>query len=131
MLYVRMLGTFGVNCADRTVRLSTRKVAGLLVLLAMKPGTAISRPRLAAMLWPESGETAARTSLRQGLAALRRDLGDTDGALIQTEADTVRLVPGLATSDVDQLETCLSRVDGVLEAARLYAGDFLDGCHVG
>lgn len=127
MLHVRMLGTFGVECTGRTVRLSTRKVAGLLALLAMKPGDAVSRPRLAAMLWPESGETAARTSLRQGLTALRRDLGDTDGALIQTEADTVRLVPGLATSDVEQLETCLSRADGILEAARLYAGDFLDG----
>src|SRR5690242_19843444 len=107
MLHVRMLGAFGVDCVGRTVRLSTRKVAGLLALLAMRPGTPVPRLRLAAMLWPESGEAAARTSLRQGLAALRRDLGDADGALIQAEADTVRLAPELATSDVDRLETCL------------------------
>ena len=127
MLHVRVLGAFSADCAGRTVRFSTRKVAGLLALLAIRPGAAIPRARLAALLWPESGETAARTSLRQGLAALRRDLGDTDGRLIQSEADAIRLAPDLAASDVARLETCLGLPDGILEAAALYGGDLLDG----
>ena len=55
MLRVRMLGGFGAECAGRQVRFSTRKVAALLALLALRPGAAVPRARLAAMLWPESG----------------------------------------------------------------------------
>jgi TolB-like protein len=131
MLHVRMLGVFSADCAGRPIRFSTRKVAGLLALLVIRPGAAVSRTRLTAMLWPESGESAARTSLRQGLAALRRDLGDTEGLLIRTDADTIRLPPELATSDAAQLETCLAAPNGVFEAARLYTGDLLDGFDAG
>jgi DNA-binding SARP family transcriptional activator len=65
VLRVRMLGGLSAECAGRPVRFSTRKVATLLALLALRPGAAVPRARLAATLWPESGEGAARTSLRR------------------------------------------------------------------
>ncbi len=75
MLRVRMLGGFGADRAGRPVRFSTRKVAALLALLALRPGAVVPRARLAAMLWPESGEGAARTSLLSVADRLRSACG--------------------------------------------------------
>lgn len=127
MLHVRMLGMFSATCAGHQVRFSTRKVAGLLALLATEPGKPVSRARLSAMLWPDSAESAARTSLRQGLAALRRDLGEAGASLIQSDSDMISLSAAQVDSDVARLEACLAAPDQLTEAARLYAGDLLDG----
>lgn len=47
-----------------------RKAAGLLAFLALEGPT--RRSRLAGLLWPDSGDTRARTNLRQALARLKR-----------------------------------------------------------
>lgn len=127
MLQIRMLNGLDVAKAGRPVRFSTRKVAALLALLAIRPGVAVPRARLAAMLWPESSEAAARTSLRQALTALRRDLGDTEGALIRTEGDGIMLPTDSVESDVARLEAALAGRSRLQDAAALHAGDLLDG----
>ena len=48
----------------------------LLALLAAAPGCRASRDRLVALLWPESGESAARRLLNVALHALRKHLGE-------------------------------------------------------
>jgi DNA-binding SARP family transcriptional activator len=123
MLRVRLLGGLDAECAGRPLRLPTRKVAGLLALLAFRPEAALPRARLAAMLWPDSDEAASRTSLRQALAALRRELGD----LLHVAGDAVFLE---AESDVARLEAALAAGD-VLAAAALHAGTLLDGLDLG
>lgn len=131
MLRVRMLGGFGAECSGRQVRFSTRKVAALLALLALRPGTAVPRARLAAMLWPEAAEGAARTSLRQGLATLRRDLGDAEGRILRAEGDAMLLPAELVDCDAARLEAVLAAPGVAAEIAALYAGDLLDGLDAG
>ena len=50
----------------------TRKAQALLAYVAMPPGHAHPRDKLASLLWGSTVETTARTSLRQTLYALRR-----------------------------------------------------------
>lgn len=52
------------------------KVRALLVYLACEAHRSHSRDELAAMLWPDSNNIAARKSLRQALAILRVVIGD-------------------------------------------------------
>ncbi|MBX3620034.1 MAG: AAA family ATPase [Rhizobacter sp.] len=73
----------------------------LLAWLALEGATA--RPRLAALLWPDSDAVAARNSLRQRLFRLRQQLGTE----LVTGDDTLALAPGV---DHD-----LGAADGVLE----------------
>ena len=62
------------------------KALGLLAYLVLEPGVH-SRENLAALLWGESGDEAARASLRQALLHLREALGDT----LHTDRGTVTI----------------------------------------
>ncbi|HEU4829291.1 MAG TPA: AAA family ATPase, partial [Gemmatimonadales bacterium] len=63
------------------------KAIGLLAYLALEPGPH-SRETLAALLWGESGDEAARASLRQALLHLRDALGEA----ILADRASVRIV---------------------------------------
>src|SRR6516162_6833052 len=52
------------------VPLSTKKVGALLTYLALHPGQAQARPKLATLLWGDRSEVQARESLRQALTLL-------------------------------------------------------------
>ena len=47
------------------IPLSTKKAGALLAYLALHPGRARARPKLAALLWGNRTEVQARDSLRQ------------------------------------------------------------------
>jgi predicted ATPase/DNA-binding SARP family transcriptional activator len=109
-------------------KLETRKGEALLAFLARRPGEAHERERLAAMFWGEHDEQAARHSLRQALASLRRSF-DTRADLLQSERETVSIAADAVEVDVAAFEE-LSKNDDApqLETAlRLYRGPFLDG----
>lgn len=55
--------------------LRSRKGYWLLALLALRAGREVERTWLLAALWPDSPESAARTSLRTSLKDLRCALG--------------------------------------------------------
>lgn len=131
MLRVRMLGGLRVEHAGRPIRFSTRKVAALLALLALHPGVASPRARLAATLWPEAPNAAARTNLRQALAALRRDLGDTDNQIVQSDGDSILVQTKFVECDAARLEAALASSGGAMQAASLFAGDLLEGLDSG
>ena len=68
-----LLGGFQLRSADgRDFALSTRKDRLLLTYLALNGGRALARDRLAGLLWGDRGETQARDSLRQSVAAIRQ-----------------------------------------------------------
>ena len=67
-----LLGHGQLTCTGVTVRLE-RKTAALFAYLALEGPT--SRSKLAGLLWPESSEDAARSSLRQRLYRLRSSVG--------------------------------------------------------
>jgi hypothetical protein len=60
-------------------------------VLALHPGEPVSRDRLAALLWPESDQQAARGSLRMALLALRRVLDPVDPDLIRATNESIML----------------------------------------
>src|SRR5262249_60363787 len=100
-LILKLLGGFRayLDSAD-PLSFPTRKAQALLAYLAMPPGSAHSRDKLATLLWGSTVETTARTSLRQTLYALRKGLQAADTQLLRVDGDTVSLRPGLVTVDV-------------------------------
>ncbi|HYE49643.1 MAG TPA: BTAD domain-containing putative transcriptional regulator [Azospirillaceae bacterium] len=128
---ITLLGGFSVRGPDGApLALPTRKAEALLALLALRPGSALTRDRVAGLLWPASAEPQARGSLRQTLAQLRRCLPD--GA-VEAVGDSLRLDPALATSDTARLEAALAANEpqGPAAVAGLYAGRLLADFPVG
>ena len=125
LLLVQLLGGFEVRGVDgRDVTPASRKACGLLACLALPPGIAWSRDRLAAVFWSDRGEAQARGSVRQALTDLRHTLGP--AASLQIARDTVMLDPAAATVDAIDFEQAV-RAGDLERAAMLYRGDLLDG----
>lgn len=133
-LQVKLLGGFeaSLESGDR-IALKGRKPRALLALLAISPGTAVSREKLTSLLWSDRGDEQARGSLRQALAELRRALGDNDGARLKADRDNLTLDPESTVCDAVELEElAVGEGRGGLErAAELYRGDLLDGIGIG
>ena len=101
---LELLGGFQLYSADREpIILTARKSRGLLAYLALDMRRAHARDRLAALLWPDSGEMQARTSLRQALTAVRRALGEGADALIAADVETVALAPDAVHAGRDRV----------------------------
>ncbi|HEY6645179.1 BTAD domain-containing putative transcriptional regulator [Povalibacter sp.] len=129
-LVLQLLGRFAVrDTAGMEIRITSRKGRALLAFLAAGAGQAHSRDRLAALLWEEADEELARTSLRQALAAVRKVLpADTQSALV-SDADSLRLEPGLINTDIAQLRRSLSMGTrtALQDGLTHHRGDFLEG----
>src|SRR5262249_25172902 len=132
-LTLTLLGGFRARL-DPGVRLAlpTRKAQALLAYLAVPPGPAHPRDKLANLLWGSTKEATARTSLRQTLYALRRSLRDTDSQPLRVDAETVSLDPAAVAVDVGEFERQASEGTpaALVEAAAVYQGDFLEGLTV-
>jgi DNA-binding SARP family transcriptional activator len=114
---IRMLGELEVRVGGRVVELPGRKVQALLARLARRPGEAVPRATLAALLWPDRGDEQARGSLRQAVAALRRALGDD---ALAAGADVLALHPQVVSSDVAAFEAAPADPER-------FSGPFLEG----
>jgi DNA-binding SARP family transcriptional activator len=112
--------------AGVAIPLAARKAAALLAYLALHPGRPQSRERLAGLFWEGSAEAQARTSLRQALALLRRDVPGFRAAL-RAAGDAVALRPGWAGTDVAAFEAAAAAPDLLARAASLYRGELLAG----
>lgn len=99
-----------------------RKVLALLAFLARHPGRPIRRERVADLLWGTVPGGTARQSLRQALSELREVLG---GALV-ADAETVTLMPGAVTTDLEWFEQEV-RAGRWAAAAGRWQGEFLPG----
>ncbi|HUT48436.1 MAG TPA: BTAD domain-containing putative transcriptional regulator, partial [Alphaproteobacteria bacterium] len=128
-LDITLLGGFAAKADGAPLALPTRKAEALLAFLALKPGVARRRERIAATLWPRSGEAQARGSLRQTLTTIRKALQPAGVAGIISDGDTLHLDPEGVSVDAARLDAALA--DGsaaeLARAAELYAGDLLDG----
>ena len=129
-LSVTLLGGFQARLySGQALALPTRKAQALLAYLALPPGQAHPRDKLAALLWGGIREESARASLRQALFSMRRALGADAATMLRQEGEA--LVLDAAASDVDVMHFA----DAVKEAspaslaraADLYRGDLLAG----
>jgi TolB-like protein/DNA-binding SARP family transcriptional activator/cytochrome c-type biogenesis protein CcmH/NrfG len=129
-LRLTLLGGFEARSASGArLDIPIRKAQGLLAYLALQPGKAVPREKLAGLLWSERGETQAQGSLRQTLTVLRKALApveppalviDRNSVALDPEAvevDAVRFLQLIDAGDPDDLEAVIG----------LYQGDLLDG----
>ena len=125
---LQLLGGFKAQIeAGLEIVIPARKGRALLAILAVSPSGAASREKLAALLWSDRGEDQARSSLRQTLTVLRKELGMTGANLLVADDQRVELARG--TMDIDAVSiVSLSKSNDVLSlrrAANLYQGEFL------
>jgi predicted ATPase/DNA-binding SARP family transcriptional activator len=126
MLEIRTFGGFSLGVDSRTVQdIGSRKAEAILVYLAMEART-LNRNVLKTLLWPESSEEHASTSLRVELSILRKRLGD----YLEISRDAIKLKEGariyLDHSDLMEKLAC-GQIEQALE---IYRGDFLEGFQI-
>jgi len=125
---LELLGGLEIRAASGApLPVAARKVRALLVYLALAPARAHSRGKLAALLWGDSGEEQARTSLRQALATLRKAVSPQ--SLVVADADTVMLAADGWSCDALAFAQLAAQASAAAlgQAADLYRGDLLEG----
>jgi DNA-binding SARP family transcriptional activator len=127
-LTVRLLGRpeIRLDGGPAPAEVLWRKNLALLAYLLRSPRGTRPREHLAALLWGDRPEAAARHSLNEALRVLRRTLGSD---AVATIGDHVALADGCAALDTDELEAA---VEGgrPADAAALVRGEFLEGLSV-
>ena len=104
-------------------RVTQRHRVALLALLAAAPDGRLSRDKLIAYLWPESGPERGRNLLNVATYVLRSALGE---AALLSSGDDLRLNAALVRPDIAEFSAALARQD-YARAVVLYRGPFLDG----
>ncbi len=129
-LEIKLLGGFEARLkGGPSLDLPTKKTQALLAYLAIRPGEARTREKIADLLWSDRGDAQAKASLRQALTALRKALQGLDPDPLSIEGEKLALDPSAVEVDVDEFERLVEEGStGSLEkAASLYRGDLLDG----
>ena len=132
-LRVLVLGGFEARlAAGDTLRLPTKKAQVLLAYLALQPGHAHQRSKLAALLWGRRSDDHARDGLRHALVALRKALAGITPAPLLADRQTLALDSTVVEVDATTFQQRIEEgTPGALEhAAQLYRGDLLLGIGV-
>jgi len=122
-----LLGGFELRPASGPTALALgKKIQALLAILAVRPGQAHGRDRLASLLWADVGAEQARHSVRQALFSLRRTLPE---SVLRTSGEAVALNPAGVDVDVVEFERLAGKAspETLEQAAVLYRGTLLDG----
>lgn len=131
MIELKLLGSTaltGPDGEDLPEILSRPKRLALLAFLAIeRPGAFHRRDKLASLLWEQSDETHARSSLSVTLHHLKRLLGDQ--VIVKRGNRELAIVPECLRVDVNDFIRHLK--EGALEvAAKLYRGALLEDFHL-
>src|SRR5437016_8307702 len=99
---IRILGPLVIESDDCRLGKVPKKARALLAYLAAQGGQAVSRERLADLLWPYQGSEQARHSLRNCLLELRKALGPSAALHLVTDFASCRLQHAFV--DLDRFE---------------------------
>lgn len=109
---VALLGGCDIAAPDGTLlALPSRKARAVLGLLSVSDGMSLPRERLCGLLWAETGEERARTSLRQTVKLIRQALGPDLSDVLQSDRITLALDPRRVASDIGGLLDHIARND--------------------
>ena len=125
---LQLLGEFSLSGSDgSSIAVTSKKNRALLAILALSAGLHATRERLAGLLWGEHGEDQARSSFRQSLAVLRKELGVAGTAVLDVHDDLVALRPDAISIDAVEILNGANEQDLALlrASALLYHGDLL------
>jgi len=124
-LSISILGSLLIESDEYRFERLPKKARALLAFLAVQGGQAVSRERLADLLWPYQGSEQARHSLRNCLLELRRALGPSAGVHLVGDFSNCRIQQVVVDLDrFEQLARSQHRAD-LQAAADLYRGEFL------
>src|SRR5262245_37399119 len=129
-LSIGIVGPLLIESRDCRLGKLPKKARALLAYLAAHDGRAVSRERLADLLWPYQSSEQSRHSLRNCLLELRKALGS--AADLHLVADFANCRIRDVDVDLARFET-LARSDHpneVQAAAELYRGEFLADFHI-
>lgn len=130
VLQLRLLGPGELSLDGRPVRLHSERTLALLAFLALESDRPHTRARLAALLWGDLGEGAARQSLRQALYSLRGVGQGQLGAALRGDHQLVRLLPDAQLRiDVHDFLEAVGHAEEAQwsAAAMLYRAPLLEG----
>jgi DNA-binding SARP family transcriptional activator len=135
ILRIQCLGDLQMRLASGAmVSLSAKKSQALMSYLAIKPGQRVSRDKVALLLWSSTAPEQARQSLRQTLSTLRKELQSLspDAKILIEENDLLGVDETLVEADSAAFEALVASgsESAIIEATRLYRGDFLDGFYI-
>ena len=120
---IRLFGYPEIHLDGRMVELPLRKATALLAYLA-ETRAPVARDVLAALLWPEAEEAAARARLRRTLHRIRETLGL---EIVIADRTTLRLNAAADLHlDTQRFEHACGAGD-FEKASKLYGADFLAG----
>jgi TolB-like protein/DNA-binding SARP family transcriptional activator/Flp pilus assembly protein TadD len=129
-LSLALLGGFKLqDGSGEAVPVRQKRIQALLGYLAMHPGQAQRRVKLASLLWSRSDDEHARQSLRQTIRELRKSplLADHAGLIVTPDAITMA-DDGFTIDVADFLRTAAEdSVASLEEALEHYQGEFLEG----
>lgn len=117
-------------CSDGAeIKLAGKKARALLAILALSEPLPVGRDKLCALLWSESGQAAARASLRQTLRRLRGGLGLHANKLLRVTAEGVGLNSEAVEIDVTTAlkEARAGRAPGLLQERPNALSDAMTG----
>src|SRR5262245_16236743 len=131
---LRLFGDFqlSVRATGEKVALPGKRERVLLAYLALSPNGRQPRRKLVTLLWGETADEASLENLRTSIRNLRKALGDGEHHVVASEDRDIVL--DVSSFEVDVIEFH-RRAAGpgtaeLEEAAKLYAGDFLDGLSI-
>jgi predicted ATPase/DNA-binding SARP family transcriptional activator/Tfp pilus assembly protein PilF len=131
LLQIRLFGAFDASVAGQPLPpLRSRAEKWLLMLLALRPGHALSREWLAATLWPDSDTPLGLYNLRRCLTNLRKALGAQADLLLSPTPQTLCLDRMRVQVDVADFDTALAvgSLQTLEQATALYRGPLLQEC---
>ena len=127
VLTLHLLGGFkALNETGQEIAIPAKKSRALLAILALSPFGA-SRDRLTTLLWSDRGEDQARSSLRQTLTLLRKELAAVGPNVLVIDDQRVALARDAFEADA-VLIVSLSQsteIQSLRHAVNLYQGEFL------
>lgn len=102
-LRIDVIGGFQARCGNVRVQIKKKKAAAILVLLSLSPDLRMTREKLRGVLWPDSSETAAQTSLRNAVWALKASLTGAGFDGVFTDRSDIWLSQERVSVDLDEL----------------------------
>lgn len=129
-IHLTLLGPIDLRKADgrevRSVLAQPKRVALLAFLCVEGRSGSIPRDRVIGLLWPETTEDRARSSLRTALYQLRQSLGSD---AIETLGTDLRIDLAILSCDAARLLDAAAARDHAT-VVDLFQGDFMEGFHL-
>src|ERR1041384_4055198 len=131
---LRLFGGFELSAlpGGERVALRGKRERVLLAYLALAPHNRQPRRKLAALLWGDATDETLLDNLRASLWKLRKALDDTEHRVLASDGEDIALDAQAFETDTRAFQRLATNADrvGLEAAAKLYAGEFLDGLDI-